>query len=238
MKRPLGLVALFYVVGILIAGYIPLPPALLLGFGLVLTVISLAASAHFRKFPLIILIFFTGWTNSTLRTVIISPHDLRTVHGAQPQLAVIRGTLRETPNFRVFVQDETESWRTLAQMDVSSISLSRQPWQPASGRLAVSTPGTLTNIFGKQVVEITGVVHRPKIAAANGTFDYRAYLKHLGIYYQLDASSEQDWQIISGPAKPPLGFWERPPWRDCRRLARVWSTWSCRTVRSRKTRSG
>jgi len=42
------------------------------------------------------------------------------------------------------------------------------------------------------------------LAAAEGTFDYRAYLQQLGIYYQLDAASEQDWQIISSPAQHPL----------------------------------
>jgi hypothetical protein len=44
----------------------------------------------------------------------------------------------------------------------------------------------------------------PKIAAADGTFDYRAYLNQTGIYYQLQAASEQDWRIISSPSKPPL----------------------------------
>src|SRR5207244_170384 len=52
-------------------------------------------------------------------------------------------------------------------------------------------------------VEITGVTHLPKMAAAPGTFDYRHYLKQLGIYYQLDAGSEQDWQILSSPSHRP-----------------------------------
>src|SRR5207245_10940894 len=37
-----------------------------------------------------------------------------------------------------------------------------------------------------------------------GAFDYRAYLEQLGIYYQLEAASEQDWQIVTSPLRPPL----------------------------------
>jgi hypothetical protein len=61
-----------------------------------------------------------------------------------------------------------------------------------------------TNIFAGQEVEITGVAGRPKIAAAEGTFDYRAYLSHLGIYYTLQEASEQDWRVVASPSKPPL----------------------------------
>ena len=102
------------------------------------------------------------------------------------------------------MQDEKESWRTLAQVDLTAMRLNQQPWQPAIGRIAVTTPGMLTNFFAGQSVEILGVLHLPKLAAAEGTFDSRAHLKQIGIYYQLDAASEQDWQIIISPGRPPL----------------------------------
>ena len=35
-------------------------------------------------------------------------------------------------------------------------------------------------------------------------FDYRAYLEQQGIYYQLQAASEQDWRVLPSPSKPPL----------------------------------
>jgi ComEC/Rec2-related protein len=70
--------------------------------------------------------------------------------------------------------------------------------------MAVSTPGTLARFFGGQTVEIEGVAARPKGAAAEGTFDYRAYLTELGIYYQLQAGSEQDWRVLATPPAPPL----------------------------------
>src|SRR5439155_16446599 len=189
------LVSLLYVAGILIAGYTSLPPALLLASSLSLAAASLVWTRA-RSLLLCPLILLTGWTNAALRTAILSPHDLRCILGEQPELPTCRGRLRETPSYRVFVQDEKESWRTLAQIDITAIRPNRRPWQAATGRIAVSTPGMLTNLFAGQIVEVTGVAHPPKLAAAEGTFDYRAHLKQLGIYYQLDAASEQDWQIV------------------------------------------
>ena len=203
MKRPLTLVALLYLAGILIAGYTSLPPALLLASSLSLAAASLAWTRA-RSLLLCPLILLTGWTNAALRTAILSPRDLRCILGEQSELPTCRGRLRETPSYRVFVQDEKESWRTLAQIDITAIRPNRRPWQAATGRIAVSTPGMLTNLFAGQIVEVTGVAHPPKLAAAEGTFDYRAHLKQLGIYYQLDAASEQDWQIVSSPARQPL----------------------------------
>jgi competence protein ComEC len=145
-----------------------------------------------------------GWTDAALRTAILSPNDLRTLIGSEPALATLRGTLCETPSHRVFVQDEKESWRTLARIEVTDLRPNKQGWQPATGRVAVMTPVMLTNYFAGQRVEITGVAHLPKLAAADGTFDYRSYLLEQGIYYQLDAASEEDWQIVSSPSRPPL----------------------------------
>jgi competence protein ComEC len=147
---------------------------------------------------------FDRWSNAALSTAVLSPYDLRLITGDAPQLATLRGMLRETPAQRVFVQDEKESWRTVAQVELTAIRLNRQNWQPARGRVAITTPGALTNFFAGQIVEVFGVLRLPKLAAAEGTFDYRKYLKELGIYYQLEAGSEQDWQIISSPAHPPL----------------------------------
>ena len=203
MKRPLVQVALLYVTGILVGVWLPLPWTALLTGALGLAILSTAWSRA-RPFLLYPLIFLTGWTIQTLHTATISPHDLRNILADQAAIATVRGMLRETPTLRVFEQDEKESWRTLARIDVTAICLNRQAWRPATGRIAVTTPGALTNFFGGQVVEITGVVRRPRIAAAEGTFDYRAYLKDLGIYYQMQAAADADWQVLSSPSARPL----------------------------------
>jgi competence protein ComEC len=204
MKRPLLPVALLYVGGILIARFISLPPPLLLAGSLSLAALTLAWPRA-RLAGLCLLIVLTGWTNHTLRTAVLSPHDLRRILGEQPEITTVRGTLRETPLERVYERDRQESWRTMARIDVTALRRNRQAWQPAAGRMAVTTEGILsTNFFAGQEVEISGVAGRPKIAAAEGTFDYRAYLNQLGIYYQLQAASGQDWRIVASPLKPPL----------------------------------
>ena len=203
MKRPLILVALLYVAGILLARSISFPPGILLAISMSLALLAVVW-ARMRSLLLCPLIILTGWSNAELSTAIISPHDLRRILDDHPHLVTARGVLRETPAHRVFVQDEKESWRTLAQVDLTAMRLNQQPWQRAIGRVAVTTPGMLTNFFASQTVEVTGVLHLPKLAAAEGTFDHRGYLKQLGIYYQLSASSEQDWQIISSPTQRPL----------------------------------
>ncbi len=204
MKRPLVPVALLYVGGILIACFISLPPPLLLAGSLGAAALTLAWRGA-RLSLLCALIVLTGWTNFTLRTAIISPHDLRRILGDEPDIVTIRGTLHETPVQRVSERNSEESWRTLARIDVTALRPNRKPWQPATGRMAVTTRGLLaTNFFVGQTVEITGVAGLPKIAFAEGTFDYRAYLREQGIYYNLQSASESDWQLLSSPATPPL----------------------------------
>jgi competence protein ComEC len=204
MKRPLLPVALLYVSGILIALVIPVPPLPLLMSSLSLAVLTLAWPRA-RLVGLAALIFLTGWTNHTLRTAVLSPHDLRRILGEQPEIVTLRGTLHETPTQRVYERNQQESWRTMARIDVTALRLNHKPWQPAAGRIAVTTQGILsTNLFAGQEIEITGVGGPPRVAVAEGMFDYRAYLKQQGIYYQLQAASEQDWRVIASPSKPPL----------------------------------
>jgi competence protein ComEC len=204
MKRPLLPVALLYVCGILIACVIPVPPLLLLASSLSLVVLTLAWPRA-RLVGLGMLIVLTGWTNQALRTAILSPHDLRRILGEQPEIVTLRGMLNETPTQRVYERNREESWRTMARIDVTVLRRNRQPWQSATGRVAVTTLGILpARLFVGQEVEITGVAGPPRVGVAEGMFDYRAYLKQQGIYYQLQAASEQDWRVVNSPSKPPL----------------------------------
>jgi competence protein ComEC len=203
VKRPLLRVALFYVGGILAADLVFVSPWLLLILALGS---ALAAIAWTRARPLLLcaLSFLAGATELTLHAVVLSPHDLRRILGSEPQIVTVRGQLRETPIPRVYQQGETPSWRTLCRIELTDLRLNQQPWRPATGRLAVTTPGMLTNLFGGQTVEITGVAALPRVATAEGTFDYRAFLRQQGIYYQLQAESEEDWHILRSPAAAPL----------------------------------
>ena len=197
------MVALLYAGGILAARMAPASPFVLLGVSLALVPVALAWGRA-RPGLLCLLAFLAGAANLKLHTAVISPHDLRRVFGDRAALARVRGTLSETPSLRVYEQGERASWRTMARVAVRAVSTNGESWQPAAGRLAVTTAGTLTNLFAGQVVEVRGVMALPRVAAAEGTFDYRAFLQEQGIYYQLQADSADDWRILASPPAPPL----------------------------------
>ncbi len=227
MKWPLLKPVLFYAAGVLLGRFVPLGPWALLGGSLVLVALVLgwnlrawAKEKSANRGPvvpavalpvdaigpilLLFLILLAGWTNYICQTSAFSSHDLRRLLGAEPRLAAVRGVLAETPSLRVYELGETPAWRTLARIDVSAVRLDKGDWQPATGRIAAGTPGTLTNLFGGQTVEVFGVLAPPRRPIADGTFDYRAFLAEQRVYYQLQAESEQDWQVIASPKTAPL----------------------------------
>ncbi|MBU6401082.1 MAG: ComEC/Rec2 family competence protein [Verrucomicrobia bacterium] len=205
MKRPLPAVALLYVAGILLGRFLPLSPLGLFGlcFG-VLALILVRASA--RASLLGALLVLLGWTNLCWRTTVLSPDDLRRVIGDRPALTTIIGTLCDSPSQRVLERAGRESWRSLAKVDVRAVR-EKTGWQPACGRVLVSTPGILGNqVFAGQTVVIRGVLQPPKSAVAEGLFDYRHYLAWQGIYHELRAESTNDWRVIIGRDRP---FYDR-----------------------------
>lgn len=201
MKRPLTTVALLYAGGLLLGNHFhpPLPWLFAAAFALLLTAIF--SSRNFFLWPIIVL---AGWINLESKTEIISPNDLRLNVGQQVKFVTVRGTLRETPGFRVFENNEEESWRTLAQIDVNEIRENDQ-WQRVFGKLMTSTTGQLDSRFcAGQKIEITGVIQPPRAPAVEGEFDYRAYLERQEIYYQLSVASTNDWKTVGDFRPPPL----------------------------------
>jgi ComEC/Rec2-related protein len=216
MKRPLVAVALCYGGGLMLAELFQPPLSVLFPItfiALALTLVWSRARPHLL-WPLLVLI---GWTNLVSRTTIISPHDLRCVMKDAPALVTVRGTLSETPSLRVFVRDEEESWRTLAQVQVTELCRDGN-WQSAAGPVVVSTMGALPgDFFEGRKVEITGILTPPASPVADGLFDYRTYLARQGIFFQLKVNSTNGWMVLPGGRTSP-------PWSD-RFLA-----WSQRTL--------
>src|SRR5439155_15486753 len=130
-----------------------------------------------------------------------------TLVGTNLEFVTLRGTLCDTPSQRVYEHRDRGSWRTLARIHVAAMQRDTH-WHPAFGRVAVATPGLLSeNFFGGQTIEVTGVIRPPKGPAAEGLFDYRTYLRRQGIYYQLLVESTNDWRtVVTGdcPPRPPL----------------------------------
>ena len=205
MKHPLVIPTLLYVGGILLGDWLPLPVWWLFAGGFMAAGLALSCPRA-RDWALGALLVGAGWTNQVLHTSVLSPRDLRLQFEA-PALVTVRGRLTETPYQRVFDRGEQETWHTIAQVEVTSILRQHQAWQPASGGVAVRTPGILPGRFcGGCEVEIVGVLQPPGDPVAPGAFDYRTYLRRQGIYFQLRTLGTNDWQLVAavaGGAPPP-----------------------------------
>jgi competence protein ComEC len=205
MKRPLIPVALLYVSGILLAG-LPMPLTALFGVAFNCGLLCLVWSRA-RRVLLGALLVTAGWVNLAQRTAILSPHDLRAQFGTgdPEELVSIRGVLRETPYYRSYEIRNQKVWSTMARLDVSEVRLAKGDWQPAYGRVMSRTKKLLpASFFAGQTVEIRGWLSPARRPLAEGLFDYREYLDHQGIYFQLSADEPASWQMISTPPRPPL----------------------------------
>ena len=196
---PLVPVALLYTAGILVGLLVPAPPLLWLFGGYLLTLATWFIS-HKRPWQwqcsLAALLILAGWTNLTCRTQPLSPIDLRHLLMGEPELVSLRGVLVETPSERIQQRRGREFSRTLALVDVSRMER-KGAWEPAYGRVIVSTTGTLPpSFYGGRGVEIAGVMESPKSAAAEGLFDYREYLYWQGVHFAMRASTN-DWKLIA-----------------------------------------
>jgi len=204
MKRPLVIPALLYAGGILVADVFPFPLVPLFALALALAILSLAW-ARARPWLLIPLLLLVGMANLTRETVVLSPWDLRSVVQQPYADVALRGRLVETPVQRVYLQDEEEFWRVQAEVNVEAVRFGKEPWQPASGRVAATTPGVLRReFFGGQRVEVEGILQEPHGPFAPGLFDYRTYLRRHGVYFQLRVSSTEDWKLLSPAGPLPL----------------------------------
>src|SRR5262245_31825272 len=184
-------------------------------------VVAAATMAWSRGRPFLVwpLLLLAGAVDLRRDQQVLSPQDIRSVIGNRSEIVTVRGTLCETPYHRVYEQHEEhrQKWRALAQLDVDSVRLSGRDWRPATGRIVVSTPGVLSgSFFGGRVVELEGILQQPRGAIAEGVFDYRAYLRRQGIYYQLQVSSTNDWRLMAdvrsatnAPIADRFGTWAR-----------------------------
>ncbi len=202
MNRPLAIVALLYVSGVLLGDVLCVRLPWLFALALGLAMASFLWSVA-RVYLLALLAVLAGWTNLATRTAVLSPFDLRTLVGANPEFVTLRGTLCDTPSQRVYEHRDKESWRTLARVQVTALQRDAC-WHPAFGQVAVATPGVLpVHFFGGQTIEVTGVLRLPKGPLAEGLFDYRTYLRRQGIYHQLVVENTNDWRTVVTAGRVP-----------------------------------
>src|SRR4051812_1849645 len=135
MKQPLGIVALFYLGGLLLGEYFQPPLPCLFAAALAIAAGTLLL-ARFRPYLLWPLVIFTGWTNFVWHTAIVSPMDLRVLFTEKPELVTVRGALRETPTVQIFELSGENSYYTTARLDVSAVNHGTN-WHPAFGRIVI-----------------------------------------------------------------------------------------------------
>lgn len=215
MRHPLLPVALALAGGILTGRLLPdvsLP--LLLCLALILLALALAHPG-WRPWLIIPLLLVSGWINVARQTAPLSPHDLRRLGLDEPVLATVRGRLANEPELRrTDRRDGTTTWRTSMSLDVSELARGND-WQPAVGRVAVSLPEILPEGFHAGTpVEIYGILRKPSGAVAEGLFDWGAFLRNKGIWFELVTRDLRDWRALdanAGRAAPPRRFaaWAR-----------------------------
>jgi ComEC/Rec2-related protein len=204
MKRPLAVVALLYVGGILLADRLPLSLFALFAAGFP---VGVAAWLLQRGRPMLLglLLVLAGAVRLTLDTAELSPHDLRRLFGDGAHEVTVRGVLKETPVHRLYERGAEPALRTYAEVRMLAVKPKGADWQPATGLLATSTPGALApELCGGQTVEIAGVLRPPLPPVVEGLFDYRTYLRRHGIHYQLHVAGPEVWQARSPAVRPPL----------------------------------
>ena len=191
MRRPLAGIVLAYAVGVLLGDHFPLPLVALFPLAFVCAGACLLCR-RWRPYVLVPLLVLTGWTNLASRTAVISSHDLRNLLGPTPEILTLRGTLLTAPVERTIERNGEDHQRTLVFLEVTALRR-KGDWEPAFGTVAASTTGTLTGpLFRGQHVEVTGVIQPPPPPVAEGLFDYRAFLRRKGIYYQFRVERPED----------------------------------------------
>lgn len=206
LRHPLVFVALAYGGGVILGWRFAVPLPVLFGAAGLLSLWAVADTGR-RVWWLAPLLLLVGWVNMARQQAVVSPWDLRGLATGRPELVAVQARLVETPTQRIFVRDEQASWRSHAVVEVTALRR-RGEWEPACGRVAVTTPGQVdAGLFAGHLVELVGVLRQPPGALAEGLFDYRQFLRWQGIHFQLQCQGMRDWRLVpeaEAPQKPPL----------------------------------
>jgi ComEC/Rec2-related protein len=204
MARPLVPIALIYAGGLLASRYAAIPLWLLFLAAFFFTLLALLLPKRNASL-LWPTVFFVAATNYSLHTSVISPFDLRWICAPSEQLVTVQGELLETPAERIYNRDDRETVRTSARIRVHGLRRDRsEVLETAAGIIQASLKGRLASShYSGQMIEVAGVLAPPPGPAAPGLFDYGAYLKEKGIYFQLTCNPGEEWRYLSGPTTPP-----------------------------------
>jgi competence protein ComEC len=201
VSRPFVLIAAALMSGIVFARWFnPLFPAYLIALTAIL---PLFLWKRVRWTGAALFCFVLGACLYAERYRISSSNDSRSLFSGEPELVTIRGRLVDTPSVREVQAGRGEFAYSYGLIDLTEARKDKGKWEPAKGRVATRMRGELTSdFFQGRSVEATGVIARPSGAAAPGLFDYRAYLHHTRVFFQLKCDSTNDWQLLSFESMP------------------------------------
>jgi competence protein ComEC len=204
MKRPLLPVAVLYIGGILCGEVARLPLPFLFGASFLAAGCALVIPTV-RPYLLGLLLVLTGWTGACWNTAILAPDDLRSLVGERGMAVRLRGVVVAPPAERIFERGQREISHFSVLIATQAIALDDK-MQPAFGKVIAGAPGVLPeNVFDGQTVEISGVLKPPNGPLAARMFDARAYYARQGVFYQLEATSTNDFQIPKDAnVNPPI----------------------------------
>lgn len=139
----------------------------------------------------------------------LHPSDLRLEVWSDPLEATVRGTVVGMPVVRSEIRRGRLHERSRVELRVVEIHPEHQGWRPAFGRIWVQTQGRLPEAVqpGREI-EVHGLLERPPMAVASGTFDLRRYLRRNGIHFVLEAGPPSGWRIPdAGPGTDSWAVW-------------------------------
>lgn len=199
MRRPLLIPALCVAAGIAVAEWFPdhvaMPSVVLAVLGLALAGLWARAFAA----GLGLALFAAGGLSYHATQWPLDPEDLRWRLDAHGELGTVRGILDETPSVRLSERRGQWMERTVVRLRVNGWRPQGRDWEPAAGRVVVSSQGVPDGRFFRgQSVEISGLVSAPPGPAAPGLFDHATFLRRQGIGLQVRCEAPADWALGPG----------------------------------------
>ena len=172
MSQPLLRVVCLFALGVVLEGLWDLGLSVWL-IGLLIALLVAAGRQACRQVALPLLLVCAGGINLSCHTRPWSGYDLRHQVSERPMLADLQGRLVETPRVTSPAKGRPARPRTVARLDVTRIRPHHGEWEPATGRVVVSSAGVLGDAFFRgQRVRISGVLSKPGGPLAEGLFDY------------------------------------------------------------------
>lgn len=157
---------------------------------------------HVKAIVLGTILFLFGLGDYLLHTEVFSETDLRVVLRNEAQIATVEGVIAEPPQERFVKTRRGIEQRFSCVLKAEQIQLDGE-WFPVEGKVYVQAPmALLPGLHNGKRVQVTGNIHPPDSPSVPDGLDFREYLARHGIYFQLQTSRMEDWNLLETGATP------------------------------------